>query len=147
MPTGFADLLKLAEYDYKAVVAMERFFPDEYAVRTAAYLLQQAVEKILKAAVLYCGEIPPFTHDIARLAEQCSRLGMSFDEELDPIADTLTLWESKCRFDPYVVLTHEKYHMAKQAYDEVWKKLDHKMRYADIDMDMDSQYRPDSDRE
>lgn len=98
MSMGFNDLLKLAEWDFKTAVDMEKSFPDEYAVRASAYHLQQAVEKILKAAILYNGENPPFTHDIGRLAEHCSKLGISFDDELENIADTLTLWESKCRF-------------------------------------------------
>ena len=123
MSMGFVDLLKLAEGDFKTSVDMERSFPDEYAVRSSAYHLQQAVEKVLKAVILYNGETPPFTHDIGRLADQCSKLGISFDNELENIADTLTLWESKCRYDPYITFTLKKYNAAKQAYIAISQKL------------------------
>lgn len=137
MSMGFNDLLKLAEWDFKTAVDMEKSFPDEYAVRASAYHLQQAVEKILKAAILYNGENPPFTHDIGRLAEHCSRLGISFDDELENIADTLTLWESKCRYDPYITLTQKKYDMAKQAYTDISQKLKHEItQNTDMDFGM-----------
>lgn len=68
MSIGFNDLLELAEGDYKMCLLAEKGFPDEYAVRGAVYHLQQAIEKVLKAAVLINGETPPFTRNIAVLA-------------------------------------------------------------------------------
>ena len=116
MSTGVSDLIKLADFDFKTCEAIEAHFPDEFAVRTAAYHLQQAVEKILKAVILYNGENPAFTHDIGQLANHCSRLGVSLGDELENVADTLTLWESKSRYDPYITFTQKKYDMAKQVY-------------------------------
>ena len=123
MSMGVSDLINLADFDFKTCETMEAHFPDEFAVRTAAYHLQQAVEKILKAVILFGGENPAFTHDIGRLADHCSKLGISLGDELENVADTLTLWESKSRYDPYITFTQKKYDMAKQAYINILQKL------------------------
>jgi HEPN domain-containing protein len=123
MSIGFADLVKIAECDYKACEAMEQHFPDEFAVRTALYHLQQAVEKLLKAMIMYGGEYPAFTHDIEKLSEHCKKLGVTFSDNLDDISDSLTLWESKSRYDPYITFSKRKYEKAKDFYNEIHEKL------------------------
>lgn len=123
MTAGFADMIKLSEHDYQACKAMESYFPDEFAVRTALYHLQQAVEKSLKAIILYNGESPAFTHDIDKLAEHCKKLGETFSDNLEHIADSLTLWESKSRYDPYITFSQKKYDTAKLLYEEIHEKL------------------------
>ncbi len=123
MSAGFEDMVRLSEYDYLTCKAMEPHFPDEFAVRTAAYHLQQAIEKQLKAMILFNGENPPFTHDIERLVGICSRLGMTFSDTLDEISDTLTLWESKSRYDPFITVSPKKYEKAKSVYHELKETL------------------------
>lgn len=123
MSIGYMDLLKIAECDYKACKAMEGFFPDEFAVRTALYHLQQAVEKTLKALILYNGEYPAFTHDIGKLIEHCEKLGESFSEGAELVADSLTLWENQTRYDPFVKLSEKKYKIAKSFYEEARNKI------------------------
>ena len=102
---------------------MEKFFPDEFAVRTALYHLQQAVEKTLKALVLYNGEFPPFTHDIGKLIVQCEKLGESFSDSAELVADSLTLWENQTRYDPFVNFSEKKYKIAKSFYNEAHSKI------------------------
>ena len=123
MSMGFSDLINIAEFDFKTCEVIEIHFPDEFAVRAAAYHIQQAVEKILMAVILYRGEKPAFTHDIGRLADHCSKLGVSLGDELENVADTLTLWESKSRYDPYITFTQKKYDMAKRAYINISQSL------------------------
>lgn len=123
MSTGVSDLIRLGEYDYMACKAMEQYFPDEFAIRTATYHLQQAIEKMLKAIILFRGGYPPFTHDIERLAENCRKLGETFSDNMDMIADTLTLWESKSRYDPFISFSAAKYEKAKSLYDEIYNKI------------------------
>ncbi len=123
MSNGFEDLLSLSECDYLACKAMEEHFPDEFAVRTALYHLQQATEKVLKAVILFNGEYPAFTHDIDKLAEHCKKLGEALPEELDDISDSLTLWESKSRYDPYITFSKAKYDKAKKAYEEIFASI------------------------
>ncbi len=123
MSIGFTDLLRIAECDFQTCEAMEKFFPDEFAVRTALYHLQQAVEKALKALVLYNGEFPPFTHDIGKLIVQCEKLGESFSDSAELVADSLTLWENQTRYDPFVNFSEKKYKIAKAFYKEAHSKI------------------------
>lgn len=128
MSEGFNDLLKLSECNYFACKAMEEHFPDEFAVRAALYHLQQAVEKILKAMIIFNGEYPAFTHDIDKLAEHCKKLGEQFSDNLDDVSDSLTLWESKSRYDPYISFSNTKYDKAKKVYEEISDKLKEKLK-------------------
>lgn len=123
MATGYNDMIKLAECDYKASMALERDFPDEFAVRASVYHLQQAIEKMLKAIILFHGETPSFTHDIYNLAEHCKKLDESFSDKMEDVADTLTLWESKSRYDPYIAFNKNKYEKAKELYGELVTKV------------------------
>lgn len=123
MSIGYMDLLKIAECDYKACRAMEGFFPDEFAVRTALYHLQQAVEKTLKAVILYNGEYPSFTHDIGKLIAHCEKLGETFSDSAELVADSLTLWENQTRYDPFVNFSEKKYKIAKSFYEEAHDKI------------------------
>ncbi len=127
MKAGFSDLINISECDYKACVANEQFLPNEFAIRIVTYHLQQAIEKILKAYVLYYGQTPAFTHDIDELATHCKNLGAELPEELDNISDTLTLWEAKSRYDPYINFTQKKYELAKSVYEKLLKNLKNKL--------------------
>ena len=67
------------------------------------YYLQQAIEKCLEAlieyqAVQYGTERRPFTHDIGRLIDFVTSLGIDVPSELPNIADELTRWEYKARY-------------------------------------------------
>lgn len=139
MSEGFNDLLKLSECDYLACKAMEEHFPDEFAVRAALYHLQRAVEKVLKAVIIINGEYPAFTHDIDKLAEHCKKLGETFSDNLDDISDSLTLWESKSRYDPYISFSKPKYDKAKSVYEEIADKLKEKLKKQDQDQDQEQE--------
>ncbi len=123
MTTGFADLLKLAEYDYKTCLLVEKEFPDEYAVTAAAYHMQQAIEKTLKGLILIHGETPEFTHNIAKLRVCLERLGIELPEELEDISDTLTSWGATLRYDPFIDFSYRKYTKAKNIYERLYKDL------------------------
>ena len=114
----------LAERDHKLCLLAEKEFPDEYAVSAAAYHIQQAVEKILKGLTLIYGETPEFTHNIAKLSMRLGSLGIKLPDELEDISDTLTLWESTVRYDPFIDLSEKKYSCAKRVYAELWAMLE-----------------------
>jgi HEPN domain-containing protein len=116
-------MIKRAEDDMYVCKKVEPDFPDEAAARAASYHVQQAVEKLLKAYILFYGEEPPYRHDISELCGICVNLGAELPNEINEIADTLTLWESKTRYDPYVSFSVEKYKKACAAYDILYKKI------------------------
>jgi len=121
MSIGFADLVKIAEWDYMTCKTMEEHFPAEFAVRTALFHMQQAIEKTLKGLILLYGETPEFTHNIAKLRVHSERLGIDLPEELEDISDTLTAWESTFRYDPFIDFSEKKYAKAKKIYDELYE--------------------------
>lgn len=117
------DYLILAERDYKTCLLAEKEFPDEYAVAAAAYHMQQAVEKVLKGLILIFGETPEFTHNISKLRVHLSKLVPELPEELEDISDTLTVWESNLRYDPFIDFSEKKYAAAKKVYLELYDRL------------------------
>lgn len=117
-------MLHLSECDFKVCSDLEKQFPQDHAVRAAAFHLQQAVEKMLKSVIYYNGGVPDDTNDIGYLAKQCEPFGIVFDEF---IADTLTLWEMQSRYEPHISFTQEKYDRAKQAYIDIFQKLEQDM--------------------
>ncbi|MCL2071734.1 MAG: HEPN domain-containing protein [Oscillospiraceae bacterium] len=116
-------LIKYADWDMYVCKKIEPDLPDEGAARAVAYHIQQAVEKILKAYISFYGENPPYKHDISQLCDIAERLGVVLPSEAKEIADTLTLWESKARYDPYVSFSLLKYEKAKVAYETLRKNL------------------------
>lgn len=118
------DFKNLAERDYTLCLKVEVDFPDEYAVSGAAYHIQQAVEKLLKAILMVYGEQPEFTHNVAKLSEKCKQNNIALPQNLEDIADTLTLWESTSRYDPYVSFSKKKYETAKEVYVKLKEQLE-----------------------
>lgn len=67
---------------------------DQCPFRLVAYHAQQCAEKYLKAYLVFCGIDFPFTHNIARLLELCSKQSdwaeqLKDAEELTPYAITV----------------------------------------------------------
>ena len=117
------DLLILASRDMTLCEKVEPDFPDEYAVSAAAYHIQQAIEKLIKALILIHGEYPAFTHNIVKLIAHCEKLGIEIPKELDEVADALSLWKTNTRYDPEYPVSNKKYQKAKIAYSSVYEKV------------------------
>ena len=118
------DLRVLAARDYQLCCKVEGDFPDAYAVAGAAYHIQQAIEKLLKAMILLNGEQPAFTHNISKLVAHCEKLGVALPEPLDDIAEALTLWKVEIRYDPSFPISPKKYEKAKTVYEALQQTID-----------------------
>ena len=113
------DFAITANRDYETCLLMESRFPEEFAISTASFHIQQAVERILKADILLMGSNPEHTHSIRKLSEECTKLGLHMPKGLDDIADSLTIWESSNRYDSYITFSKDKYDTAKNVYLEL----------------------------
>lgn len=131
------DCLILANRDYKTCILTEQKFPDEYAVTAATYHIQQAIEKTLKGLILINGGQPEFTHNINKLIQHCNNLGIEITEELDDISETLTIWETSSRYDPFINFSQKKYDKAKnvfkELYNQLYEEIDAIVQYEDND--------------
>lgn len=121
---GFMDLLKLANGDYRICISSEQFFPDEDFLRGALYHLQQAIEKVMKANILFHGGNLVHTHNINYLIKLSSDAGASVPQDITDVAEAITSWEVATRYDPYIFCTEEKYNKAKNGYLQLRQQLE-----------------------
>lgn len=92
------DLLVLAKKAYRSFCILKKE-DDEALISVCCYLLQQAVEKCLKCAVELKGGKQPWGHDIDELYQKYIESGWESIPELAELADTLTIWEDKSRYN------------------------------------------------
>ncbi len=93
---------KIARRDFDDAVALWTIFKnDERHINNVAYLLQQAVEKTLKAFLQNNGMLDLFTHDITKLVKMSTNNGSKavITEWIDEHSDTLTRWEAETRYN------------------------------------------------
>ncbi|WP_294101791.1 HEPN domain-containing protein [uncultured Ruminococcus sp.] len=122
------EMLDRAEEDYKICKQLEICLPDEFAVRGCVYHIQQANEKALKAYLSINGIQPPFSHDIGRLVSTAQHYSLNVPAETIRIANTLTLWESKSRYDPYIFFNKDEYSDAKTSYQKLAELIKSEMK-------------------
>ncbi len=93
-----SDLLTQATRDMQVVSALWASLPDVWAMQAIMFHLQQAAEKLLKLLCMnYIGTYPR-THDIRELMNMLQNK-IELPEDLDTIADSLTLWAVKVRYN------------------------------------------------
>lgn len=100
------DLLTQAERDFKLVESIYSSLPEPWAIQAIMYHIQQAIEKLLKVILLLNGARYPREHNIRRLMSLCT--GIELPEELEDLADTLSLWEAGVRYDSTVLTSVRK---------------------------------------
>lgn len=117
------DFIILADRDYQLCKKVENDFPDEYAVSAAAFHIQQAVEKILKALIIINGQQPEFTNNIVKLSVKCLEMGIELPDTLEDVSEALTLWGISSGYDHFVAFSEKKYSKAKSIYTELNQKV------------------------
>ncbi len=109
------ELLRLARADYKAYEGLIKS-DDELVANIAHYHMQQAIEKLLKCALELKGEKPRWTHDIRELYAAYIKVGWPAMEEIRSIQDTITLWESRARYNTNFLADQEDLVTAKCGF-------------------------------
>lgn len=125
--TGAEEFRTLAERDYKIFEHLRTLFPDIAAKAAAAYLIQQAVEKALKAAALLTGGLTEDGDSVSKLTVILDARGYPVSDELKAVADTLTLWKSISRYDVFDHYTEDKFSLAIAAYEKLRSSLEQKL--------------------
>lgn len=88
--------LERADYDLETAVSMLKSGRYLYV----AFMCQQTMEKLLKAYMTSQGKMPPFVHNLPRLAEEASLLeGMS--EDFQQLLADLNPYYIKARYGEY----------------------------------------------
>lgn len=116
------ELIQLAEKDF---IASRRVASDEdeqfFSLR--CYFLQQSVEKLLKCGITIRGSRYSKSHDIRDLYRACLDLGWAEVEGLETLQDTLTLWESKSRYNINFVAELKDIKLAEKVYIRLKEQL------------------------
>ncbi len=86
--------LRKAESDLTAMRASSQ----AGALDAACFHAQQAVEKVLKAYLIFHSVDFPFTHNLSKLVEHCVVIDSSF-EEIFPKVEPLTPYAVETRYD------------------------------------------------
>ena len=88
--------LKFAQRDYDIALHLSKtFFP--LPTENICYNCQQAIEKALKATLIYLAGDYPKTHDIRELHQLCKESGVDFGL-VPSITRTLTRYATKSRY-------------------------------------------------
>ena len=102
------ELFYIAEEDFKDGKKLYTNNPDEFK-RLVCFLMQQAVEKYIKAYLIYHDKPYKKTHDISLLIQNAVEINEDFNDLYEINADSLTDYAVGIRYDrTYINLPKEK---------------------------------------
>ena len=105
--------LKKAKDDLIAASHMIRdIYPKQ--IEISCYHSQQAVEKALKAHLVFHDVEPPYTHDLGTLCELCSEYSKDFSDFYDD-CDDLTIYATRTRYPDSIEIEEQE---AKEAFEK-----------------------------
>ena len=123
MREDLKQLLEVAEDDLK--VAKDNFNLRNF--RISSFLCQQAVEKYLKAFLLFKRNSYPFIHSIKMLIQLCIQIDKDFKYLFEINADKLDKYYTGTRYLPLLKVSEEEakeaIEIAEKVRDFVLKKL------------------------
>lgn len=129
------DWLKRAERDYKVALLLGSdegggFFED------ACFHCQQAVEKLLKALIIYCGGRFKRIHALKPLCESINALGISVGEVLsEEDIKTLDGFYTGCRYPSDAAPRYEEFQEAIKIVEKVKRFVEHEAGLEGIEFD------------
>ena len=102
-------------------------------MQAVVYHLQQAVEKLLKIIIMISGKQFPRTHNIRELAALCPK-DIKLPEDLDSLADSLTLWEAEVPYNSDILSDIKTITKCKQLYLDLHRIVENIMFEAETDV-------------
>lgn len=93
------DLFELAKNDAKVAKILLNLANDELMQNTAAYHIEQAVEKILKSMIVKQGGQPGITHSIMELCKDLEEMNVEVPEWVKENDDEITAWSTTIRYN------------------------------------------------
>jgi len=88
-------------------------------IEISCYHSQQAVEKAMKAFLLYHDVEAPYTHDLALLCQLCSERNEAFSRYLEDCA-ILTQYATRTRYPDDIVITEDEADVALKKACEIY---------------------------
>ena len=102
------DLIKLAENDLKIAILVLNSSNDELMQNTAAYHVEQAVEKIMKGLIVKAGGNASISHSIVELSKDLDDLKVSYPEWIHDKDDDITSWATTIRYNANFKSDHDE---------------------------------------
>jgi HEPN domain-containing protein len=124
---SYKDWILKAEHDLK--IAKDEIMEKEPVTDMVCFHFQQAVEKLLKAFLLFHKREINKTHDIAFLINECRKIDSEFNELFDKGIDSMTIYAIDTRYPgdiymPSIEETKDVFEKAKYVREFVMKKVE-----------------------
>lgn len=102
------DLIKLAETDLKVAKLVLNSANDELMQNSAAYHVEQAVEKLLKAKLDSIGIQAGITHNIQTLCDEMDKAKIDYPDWIKDKAYDISSWATTIRYNANFKSDHDE---------------------------------------
>lgn len=104
----YEDFLELARNDLRVAKLILNSSNDELMQNTAAYHVEQAVEKTMKALIVKNGGRAGISHSITELSKDLDDLGAEYPEWIHEKDDDITSWSTTIRYNVNFKADHDE---------------------------------------
>ena len=103
----FEDFLRLAENDAKVALIILNSANDELMQNSAAYNIEQSVEKIMKGLLVKHGGVAGTSHNITQLSRDLDELNIPYPKWINEWDDVITSWSTTIRYNANFKADHD----------------------------------------
>ena len=102
------DLIKLAENDLKIAELILNSANDELMQNSAAYHVEQSVEKIMKGLIVKAGGYAGTSHSITELSKDLDEQKVTYPDWIRKKDDDITSWATTIRYNANFKADHDE---------------------------------------
>ncbi|MBQ6495658.1 MAG: HEPN domain-containing protein [Firmicutes bacterium] len=117
------DFFRLAENDLKVARLILESANDELMQNSAAYNVEQAVEKLMKGLIVKGGGIAGISHNIIELSKDMDELGIDYPRWINEKDDDITSWATTIRYNANFKADHDDIKQVIENTEEWIKEL------------------------